>query len=57
MSEDSGLVFAFCLDGKGGGREVSFENVRQWTPEDGTLWLHLDYTGEAAGAILRHSAK
>ena len=48
MSHNSGLVFGFCLDGNGGGREVGFEDVRKWKPEDGTLWLHLDYTEAAA---------
>lgn len=52
METNSGLVFGFCLDGKGGGREVSFEDVKQWKPEDGTLWIHLDYTEQAASEWL-----
>lgn len=48
MSDDTGLIFAFALDGNGGGRRLSFEEVRKWNPGDGTLWAHLDYTGTAA---------
>jgi zinc transporter len=48
MNDDSGLVFAFVLDGSGGGSSLDLEGVRQWTPGDGTLWVHLDYKGGAA---------
>jgi zinc transporter len=44
----SGLVFAFVLDGKGGGKATDLEGIRDWVPENGTLWAHLDYTGAAA---------
>jgi len=56
MGDNKGLVFALCLDGKGGGRKVSFEDVRRWKPEDGTLWLHLDYTENAAGEWLNRES-
>ncbi|MFH1312442.1 MAG: zinc transporter ZntB [Candidatus Eisenbacteria bacterium] len=48
MNDRSGFVFAFALDGSGGGRDLNFEDVKKWSPEDGTLWIHLDYTGNAA---------
>ena len=51
-----GLVFGFCLDGKGGGGRVRFEDVSKWKPEDGTLWLHLDYTENAAGEWLNRES-
>lgn len=44
----NGLVFAFVLDGKGGGKDIDLEGVKTWAPENGTLWIHLDYTGAAA---------
>lgn len=43
---ESGLIYAFVLDGKGGARTLGWEGVRAWRPEDGTLWLHLDYSDE-----------
>jgi len=45
MSDQSGFVFAFRLDGKGGGQPLSFAEARQWNPAEGTLWIHLNYTG------------
>ena len=48
MNDNTGLVFAFALDGNGGGKDLNFEDVRKWRPEDGALWIHLDYTGDAA---------
>ena len=41
---DEGLVTAFILDGKGGGREVGWEEIAAWSPEDGFLWVALDYS-------------
>jgi zinc transporter len=45
---DPGLVFAFVLDGKGGGTPLDMEAVRRREPHQGTLWVHLDYTDEQA---------
>jgi len=36
------LLCAYVLDGRGGGRQVTWVGVRQWRPAEGTLWLHLD---------------
>lgn len=46
MSENQGFVSAFILDGQGGGQAMDFDGVRAWTPENGTLWVHLNYTCE-----------
>ena len=46
MSEKDGFVFAYILDGKGGGHAIDRERLRQWSAEQGTLWLHLDYASE-----------
>ncbi len=43
MSENDGLVFGYFLDGNGGGQEIDWEKLRQWSPDRGTLWLHFDY--------------
>lgn len=47
MTDNSGFIFAFALDGHGGGKELNLEGVKKWRPEDGTLWIHMDYTGAA----------
>lgn len=43
-STDSGLVHAYILDGKGGGRKIGWDEINSWQPEQGLLWLHLDYS-------------
>ncbi len=40
----NGLLCAYLLDGNGGGREVGWSEIDQWTPSDGMLWVHLDYS-------------
>ncbi len=47
MSEN-GLVAAYVLDGKGGGRQIGWQEIAQWSPEQGVLWVHLDFTQPAA---------
>lgn len=43
-SIQDGLIFGVVFNGKGGGKELSLEEIHQWKPTDGTLWLHLDRT-------------
>lgn len=50
MDQSDGLLFAYVLDGNGGGQELDWQAIRAWTPSDGVLWVHLDRTGEEAGA-------
>ncbi len=45
MSDADGLICAFILDGKGGGREIDWPEISVWTPDQGVLWVHLDRTG------------
>jgi len=46
MVDKDGLVFAYILDGKGGGQALDWEGVGQWSADEGILWLHLDYANE-----------
>jgi len=39
-----GLIFAYILDGKGGGQVIDWAGLEKWTPDQGILWIHLDYT-------------
>ncbi len=48
MGERDGLICAYVLDGKGGGREVSWPEIRSRHDDEGVLWVHLDRTREAA---------
>lgn len=56
MTIEQGLITAYVLDGRGGGRQVGWEAVRAWRPSDGLLWLHLDYTQPDAQAWLREDS-
>lgn len=51
--EGNGLIRAFILDGKGGGKEIGWKEIKAWDPSQGLLWLHLDYMGTAAQKWLR----
>jgi zinc transporter len=39
-----GLLHARLLDGKGGARALDWDGVAAWKPDDGVLWLNLDYS-------------
>jgi zinc transporter len=47
-SDNNPFVHAYILDGKGGGREIGAQEVRNWQPEQGLLWVHLDVNSPAA---------
>jgi len=53
MSDQDGLICAVILDGKGGGREIEWPEIKSWTPEQGILWVHLDRTGTETQDWLR----
>lgn len=46
----SGLLHALLLDGAGGARPLDWAGVTAWSPNDGVLWLNLDYTQPDAKA-------
>jgi zinc transporter len=54
MAQGDGLLFAYVLDGDGGGRELDWPGIEAWTPENGVLWTHGDRTGEAMRAWVSH---
>ena len=47
-----GLILAYILDGKGGGKKVGWEEVKSWQPRKGLLWVHLDYSNSEAQSWL-----
>lgn len=42
MSETTGLVYAYLLDGHGGGTPVDWAAIQKWDSSKGLLWIHLD---------------
>tara|TARA_B100000989_G_scaffold298692_1_gene289178 strand:+ start:20021 stop:20998 length:978 start_codon:yes stop_codon:yes gene_type:complete len=54
--KEQSLIYAYILDGKGGGRKLDWKEVEQWTPDQGLLWVHLNYTAtRSIRWINRHS--
>ncbi|TFH25604.1 MAG: zinc transporter ZntB [Myxococcales bacterium] len=42
MSEHDGLICAYILDRDGGGHEIGWPEVADWTESQGLLWVHLN---------------
>jgi zinc transporter len=42
--KSGGLILAYILDGDGGGRKIGWEGIDTWTPKQGLLWIHLNYS-------------
>ena len=56
MTEENGLLAACVLDGRGGGRELEWSDVRSWTSAEGPLWVHLDYSHPEAARWLQEES-
>ncbi len=44
MTDETGLIFGYLLDGQGGGKSLDWDQVKQWQPAHGVLWLHMEYS-------------
>ncbi len=53
MSEQDGLLGAFVLDGKGGGRDLGWEDLKKDAAFEGPVWIHLHRQGEKSEHWLR----
>jgi len=56
MNDGSGLVFAYQLDGKGGGRQLTLDDLGSVDPGQGWVWAHLDATSPAARQWLQQQS-
>lgn len=56
-AEADGLICAYLFDGNGAGRELNWDEVRAWTPDQGTLWVHLNRTRRSAEEYVRQGAR
>ena len=43
---NDGLIAAYILDKKGGGRQVGWDGIDSWQPDQGFLWIHFDYSSQ-----------
>ncbi|GAB4393475.1 MAG: zinc transporter ZntB [Gammaproteobacteria bacterium] len=46
MAKEESLVAAYLLDGKGGGQKIGWREIEAWQPEQGLIWIHLNFTGK-----------
>ena len=42
MKSDEGLIYAYVLNGIGGGDPVDWKGAMEWQPDQGPLWIHID---------------
>jgi zinc transporter len=42
MNEGDALVYAYLLDGQGGGEVIDWRSIDNWDSSQGLLWIHLD---------------
>lgn len=56
MAKESALVYAYLLDGKGGGQVLDWPAIERWQPGGGLLWIHLDSTVPEAREWLENSS-
>lgn len=43
---DQSLLYAYVLNSQGGGKKIDKDEIDQWKPDDGILWIHFDYSHE-----------
>jgi zinc transporter len=43
-ANNDGLILAYILDGNGGGKKVGWDEIAAWKPDQGLLWIHLNYS-------------
>lgn len=48
MNKEAGLVCAYVQSKEAKWREIDWEEIRNWKPGDGLLWVHLDRSAEQA---------
>ena len=54
--ENSGLLFALLLDGKGRARHLTFEEAQNWTADQGILWMHMDLQSSETKEFLENKS-
>lgn len=52
MSDD-GLICAFLRPSDGDWREIGWDEIKSWRPDDGLIWIHLNRSGDAARSYLQ----
>lgn len=53
---DGGLIFSYVFDGQGGAREIGWDGIANWQPDQGVLWIHFDRTGDKVEAWMQQDS-
>lgn len=56
MQRNTSLITAYILDGEKGGTKIGWDEINNWSPDKGTLWIHLNYTTIKAQNWLKKSS-
>ncbi len=56
MQRKTSLITAYILDGKKSGTKIGWDEINNWSPDKGTLWVHLNYTATKAQTWLKKSS-
>jgi zinc transporter len=56
MTDGTGLLYAYLLNGNGGGESLSWTQINKWQPEQGVLWLHLEYNNPFVQQWMLHES-
>lgn len=56
MTDNNGLLFAYLLNGKGGGDSLKWDQIKQWQPDQGVYWLHLEYSNPEIQQWILHES-
>ncbi len=51
------FINGYLLDGQGGCRELGRQEIEQWKPDDGLLWVHVDRASESGRRWLREECQ
>lgn len=54
--EKDALIIAYLLDGNGGGKQLHWDEIKKWQPNDGPLWVHLNFTKQLTKKWLRQES-
>ena len=46
LTSPTGLIHSLLLDGTGGARALTWQEVTDWSAEQGCLWLHFNFEDE-----------
>jgi len=53
---NAGCVYSYLLDGQGGGRELTWQELTVWNAAQGTVWMHLDRMNPASQEWIRNDS-